>query len=82
MKIAAGCFGCLALFFFSLAVAWGFIVAAIMPMVATDPSAAEAFGTLAAYGNYLNGSCCCLSSLLAIVLLVVGMRKGDGEMVE
>lgn len=83
MKIAAGCFGCLALVFLGLAVAWGFIVTALSPVLADmPPDAAAATGSALAWGSYLNGGCCCLSGLLAVVLLALGMRKGEGEYVE
>lgn len=79
MKIAAGCFGCLAFVFFVLM--W--TTAPILSALATSsPEAYQAIGPVAAYINYVNSGCCCLSAVLAVVFLVVGSmgKKNEDEM--
>lgn len=73
MKIAAGCFGCLAFIFLGLSLAWGVILSAVMPMLPSD--VAVQISPFMGYVNYINSGCCCLSGTLAIVLLVVGSMK-------
>ncbi len=79
MKIAAGCFGCLALVFFALTLLTGTILSAI---AAADPGLAADLAPVTAYAQYINGGCCCFSGFLAIVLLAVGMSRGNNEAVE
>lgn len=73
MKIAAGCFGCLAFVFLVLMLAWGALMAAILPMLPADMQTSLA--PVMAYANWGNGVCCCLSSTLCIVLLAVGSMR-------
>lgn len=76
MKIAAGCFGCLAFIFLILMFATG----PILGMIATaSPEAYSAMSPIAPFLGYMNSGCCCLSAVLAVVLLVVGSmgKKND-----
>ncbi len=83
MKIAAGCFGCLALVFLLLTLMTGTLVGTITTMlVEADPGLASTFATFSAYIQYINGSCCCLSGALCIILFAVGMSRGGGETYE
>jgi hypothetical protein len=82
MKIAGGCFGCLALVFFALTLLFSVGLGVITSVAAMiDPDLAATVGTmLASFGgtlNMVNGSCCCLSSLLAIVLLAIGFSQSE-----
>jgi hypothetical protein len=78
MKIAAGCFGCLAFVFLALTLSWGMIYASI---VAASPEMASDMAPFSGFVQYANGGCCCLSAGLAIVLLVAGsMGKKPDEM--
>lgn len=75
MKIAAGCFGCLAFVFLILTFTTGIIVSTLITFV---PDQAATLSSATAYVQYLNGTCCCLSTTLAIVLLAAGsMRKKE-----
>jgi hypothetical protein len=76
MKIAAGCFGCLAVIFLFLAVGWGFIVA----MMPTDVQVS--LGMVTAYVSPASYGCCCLSALLTVVFLAVGMMGNKGSDIE
>ncbi|MBM4389641.1 MAG: hypothetical protein FJ090_00855 [Deltaproteobacteria bacterium] len=79
MKIAAGCFGCLALVFLLLTLLTGTLVGTISTMlVEADPGLAVTFASFSAYIQYLNGTCCCLSGALCIILFAVGMSRGGG----
>jgi hypothetical protein len=80
MKIAGGCFGCLALVFLVLTILWGMITAAVGSAVATtQPEAWSAIGPFFGYGQYVNSGCCCLSSILAIGLFAFSAsRSRDG----
>ncbi len=69
MKIAGGCFGCLAFLFFVLTLAWGTIYATI---VSASPDLAIQLAPVSGFVQYANGGCCCLSGVLAIILLVAG----------
>ena len=73
MKIAAGCFGCLAFIFLILTVLTGTIVAALLPMMPSDVQAT--LGGMTAYIQYLNSGCCCMSGVLAIILFAVGSMR-------
>lgn len=76
MKIAAGCFGCLAFIFF--AAIW--LTAPLFAMVATSsPDVYQTMAPVVGYISYVNYGCCCLSALLAIVFLAVGMMGGKKE---
>lgn len=70
MKIAAGCFGCLAFIFFGLSLAfsvgWGFIASMLPPELVGE------IGMSTVYIQWVNSGCCCLSAILAVVFLVVG----------
>jgi hypothetical protein len=78
MKIAAGCFGCLAFVFFALTLSWGMIYSSL---AAASPELAMNLGSMSAYVQYVNGGCCCMSAALAIVLLVAGsMGKKSDDM--
>lgn len=79
MKIAAGCFGCLAFVFLALAMSWGMIYSAI---ASASPELAMALGPVSAYVQYANGACCCLSGVLAIILLAVGSMGKKEETYE
>lgn len=75
MKIAAGCFGCLAFLFLILTFATGIIVATLISFA---PDQAATLSAATSYIQYANGTCCCLSAALAFVLLAAGsMRKKD-----
>ena len=73
MKIAAGCFGCLAFVFLGLFLAWGVLMAALMPMLPADMQTTLA--PVMAYANYANGGCCCLSGVLCVALLAAGSMR-------
>lgn len=78
MKYAGGCFGCLTLMFMLTAVVLTVGSASIMTMVAsTDPEAAQAIAPMIGYFSWINNGCCCLSGVLAVVFLAVGMSKKD-----
>ena len=78
MKYAGGCFGCLTLIFIVTGVVLAFGSATIMSMVAgADPEAAQAIAPFLSYFSIINNGCCCLSGVLAVVLLAVGMSKKD-----
>jgi len=69
MKIAGGCFGCLTLMFLALTLGWSVIYGAI---ASADPGLAAQLSVLSMPIQYGSSACCCLSGVLAIVLLVVG----------
>ncbi|MES2642608.1 MAG: hypothetical protein V4850_24200 [Myxococcota bacterium] len=69
MKIAGGCFGCLALVFLALSLTWGVIYGAI---ASAEPGLASDLAVLSVPIQYGSSACCCLSGVLAIVLLVAG----------
>lgn len=75
MKYAGGCFGCLGLIFFGLSVALAigstFIVQGLTEV---SPEAATMFAGLLTPLQAASSGCCCLSSVLAVVLLAVGAR--------
>lgn len=73
MKIAAGCFGCLAFVFLILTFTWGMIVAAITPMLPTDVQLT--LGPALGYIQYVNSGCCCFSGVACIGLLVAGSMR-------
>ncbi|MFZ5477725.1 MAG: hypothetical protein ACOZNI_13200 [Myxococcota bacterium] len=76
MKIAAGCFGCLAFIFLALM----FLTTPIYTMaVNASPDIATTLGPVIGYMQYVNSGCCCLSAVLCVVLLAVGAmgKKGD-----
>lgn len=79
MKIAAGCFGCLAFFFLALTLSWGMIWSAV---VTASPEMASEVGAFAGYVQYVNGGCCCLSAVAMIVFLVVGSMGKKEESYE
>jgi hypothetical protein len=79
MKIAAGCFGCLALIFLLLTMLTGTLISTIASM---DPNIAAELGPFTAYIQYINGSCCCLSGALCIILFAVGVSRGNNEPIE
>lgn len=76
MKIAAGCFGCLAFIFLIMMFATGPIVAIIAN---SDPDLGMTLAPLTATISYINSGCCCLSGVLAIVFLAVGMMGGSKD---
>jgi hypothetical protein len=81
MKIAAGCFGCLAFMFLGLALVLSFGGAFITTML--NGSGLES--SFAEFNGYIaqgSGSCCCLSAGLAIVFLVVGSMGKKQEEIE
>ena len=79
MKIAAGCFGCLAFIFLLLAVSWGWIYTLLVNAV---PDAAMALGPMTGMIQYINSGCCCLSAVLAVVFLVIGSMGKKNEDIE
>ncbi len=79
MKIAAGCFGCLAFVFLALTLSWGLIWSSV---VTAAPELATEVGASAAYVQYVNGGCCCLSATMMIVFLVVGSMGKKEETYE
>lgn len=75
MKIAAGCFGCLAFVFLVLVFTSGFILSALAQ---ASPDAYAALGPLTGIFQYINMGCCCLSGVVAIALFAAGsMRSRD-----
>lgn len=76
MKIAAGCFGCLAFIFFIAIWITGPIIASL---ATASPDVYQSLAPVVGYVSYVNYSCCCLSALLAIVFLAVGMMGGKKE---
>lgn len=79
MKIAAGCFGCLAFVFLALTLGWGVIVASLVTAV---PELADELGAAASTVQWVNGGCCCISALLACVFLAVGVMGKKEESYE
>lgn len=79
MKIAAGCFGCLAFIFFVMIWVTGPILASL---ATASPDLYQTIGPVTAYLSYVNYSCCCLSALLAIVFLAVGMMGGNKDSIQ
>ncbi len=77
MKIAAGCFACLTLIF--MVVSLGFYVAAAQLADAFNGVDADLGPTLFTALSYGSNGCCCLSGVLAVVLLAVGMSRGNNE---
>ena len=76
MKIAGGCFGCLALMFMAFALMGAFVLPIVAPLQGDSPSIlAYAY----AWGTQVNGSCCCLSGVLAIVFLAIGFSGGNKD---
>lgn len=78
-KVAAGCFGCLAFFFLALTLGWGVIWSSV---VTASPELAVEVGASAAYVQYVNGACCCISAALMGVFLVVGSMGKKEETYE
>jgi hypothetical protein len=78
MKIAAGCFGCLAFIFLALM----FLTNPLYTMaVNASPDIASSVGPVIGYLQYVNSGCCCLSAVLAVVFLTVGsMGKKSDEL--
>ena len=74
MKIAAGCFGCLAMFFLLMMMASGPIVNLI---ATTDGDVHDVLAPFSAALLYVNSGCCCLSGVLSIVFLAVGLMGGQ-----
>ena len=78
MKYAGGCFGCLTLIFIMTGVVLTLAASQITAaLVSASPEAAAQVGPYMAYLSYLNSGCCCLSGVLAIVFLALGMSKKD-----
>ncbi|MSQ00424.1 MAG: hypothetical protein EXR71_00855 [Myxococcales bacterium] len=83
MKIAAGCFGCLTVVCLIVAVGLTLGTGAISSMlIAADPAMAGDVIPLLGYANYVVNGCCCLSAVLTIALLAMGMSRGNNEAVE
>lgn len=76
MKIAAGCFGCLAVLFVAMMFATGTLIAAV---TAANPEIGEQISPLTDIIRYANGGCCCMSGTLAIVFLAIGMMGGKKD---
>jgi len=76
VKIAAGCFGCLAFLFLIMMFATGPIVAIIAN---TNPDLGMTLAPLTGTISYINSGCCCFSGVLAIVFLAVGMMGGNKD---
>lgn len=75
MKIAAGCFGCLAFIFLILVISSSWLLAAVAQ---ASPDAYSALGPLTGIFQYLNMGCCCLSGVAAVALFAAGsMRSRD-----
>ena len=80
MKYAGGCFGCLGLMFFALGVVLAVGSTFILQLLAeASPEAATFLATMLVPLQGLSSGCCCLSSLLAIVLLIAGSRGESAE---
>ncbi len=83
MKIAAGCFGCLTLVCLILAVVLTMGTGAISAaLFAADPTMAADVAPLLGYVAYAADGCCCLSAVITIALLAMGMSRGNNEAVE
>ncbi len=83
MKIAAGCFGCLTLLCMILAVGLTLGTGALATMlIAADPNMAADVVPLLGYVNYAADGCCCLSAVITVALLAMGMSRGNNEAVE
>jgi hypothetical protein len=83
MKIAAGCFGCLALLMFGLVVVFNFFGGMVLSSLTDiDPSISAAVSPMFGIVSYVADGCCCLSGALSIVLFAVGMSRGNNEAVE
>jgi hypothetical protein len=76
MKMAAGCFGCLAFVFLGVSLFFSFGMSALAQAV---PEAAEFFVVAGSLPANISSACCCLSGALAVVLLAVGMMGGKKE---
>ena len=76
MKIAAGCFGCLAFIFLIMMFATGPIVAIIAN---SDPDLGMTLAPLTGTLNIINSGCCCFSGVLAIVFLAIGLMGGNKD---
>lgn len=76
MKVAAGCFGCLALVFL-LVLAAG--VAIPLVLDGDDGGLSAVLGAQAGIMQWVGGGCCCLSSLAFVVFAALGMRGGNPE---
>jgi hypothetical protein len=76
LKIAAGCFGCLTFFFLLLMIATGPIVNLI---ATTDGPVHDLLAPFSAALLYVNSGCCCLSGVLSIVFLAVGLMGGKKD---
>lgn len=82
MKIAAGCFGCLTLVCLMLAAA---LTLGSIPISALLVEAGPPFNELAllvGYVAYAADGCCCLSAVITVALLAMGMSRGNNEAVE
>ena len=80
MKIAAGCFGCLAFLCLILAVVGSVAASAIISATPSDmqPMVASIVGWFPNAG----GACCCLSGAVSIILLAVGMSRSNNDAIE
>jgi hypothetical protein len=76
MKVAAGCFGCLALVFFAV-LAGGVAIPYVID--AGEGGLGAVLRTQAGIMQMVGGSCCCLSSLAFVVFAALGMRGGNPE---
>ena len=76
MKMAAGCFGCLAFVYLGTALFFSFGASMLAQAV---PEAAELFSAAGALPAQVSSSCCCLSGAIAIVLFAVGSMGGKKE---
>lgn len=83
MKIAAGCFGCLALICFLFVIVFNFMGGQLVVALSeADPSLGAAFSPLLGMVSYAADGCCCLSGFASIVLFAIGMSRGNNEAVE
>lgn len=73
---AAGCFGCLALVFFVLNFVTGIV---LVPFMGRYPEWASPLAAVSWISGYVNPCCCCLSGALSIILLAVGMSRGNTD---
>lgn len=82
MKIAAGCFGCLALFLLFTYLSLSFGAAQITTMLSeADPTLGTTFAGLLAPIQWVNSGCCCLSGVACIALFAIG-SMGNKDTVE
>ena len=79
MKIAAGCFGCLAFVFLACAMLFSFGTAMLANAV---PDLAPLLTDWSGTASSVSGACCCFSGVMMIVLFAVGSMGKKEETYE